>query len=192
MDTRNCNLPTQKQRPCKHRQLQTNRTPRLDLQNSGAYRRRQTNADDKPTNWWKKTRAPKRSTLDIIPLIPNGIQHRKTNRRILIDHSKASDSIDREILWTILYESGMPRRYIRELPQWRNGAKLRSKIDGILGTAIIKNRGVFHGIPLSAQLFEIYFGAMFNDYDNALPEEIKHTQSGRVERNEFEVRKLTN
>ena len=40
-----------------------------------------------------------RSTIDIISLIQNIIQQDKTEQLILVDLSKASDSIDRNAIW---------------------------------------------------------------------------------------------
>ena len=66
------------------------------------------------------------------------------------------------------------------------------KKDGQRGKRYRQHQGAFQGRPLSDQLFTIYFDAMINDYDNALPDEIKQTQPDTYERSEFEGRKTTN
>ena len=49
-----------------------------------------------------------RSTIDILSLIQNSIQNEETRQLILIDLSKACGSIDRNTIWTILYQQGFP------------------------------------------------------------------------------------
>ena len=79
----------------------------------------------------------------------------------------------------------------KSTPKGRNVTQLRPKIDGELGNAINDNKGVFRGIPMSAKLFAIYFGAVIRDDDNAYPDEIRQTQSATYEGNEFEERTIT-
>ena len=97
-------------------------------------------------------------------------------------------SIERRIRWTILYEKGIPWRYIRSLQQGQTGTRLRPKFGEQLGG---NNKGSSQGIPLSAQLFAIYFDAMLQEYDNALPVRIKQSKQETCERNEFEERRVT-
>ena len=47
-----------------------------------------------------------RSTIDILSLIQNNIQQDKTKKIIIVDLSKAFDSIDRDAMWTISYQQG--------------------------------------------------------------------------------------
>jgi len=54
-----------------------------------------------------------RSEIDILSLVQNRIHHDTTKQLILIDLSKEFDTIDRNILWTILYEKGLPWDMIR-------------------------------------------------------------------------------
>ena len=114
---------------------------------------------------------PHRSTLGVLSQIENDVKQRKTNQLMLIDLSKAFGGI--EIKSSGQFSTkGLPRRYIRALQQGHNGKQLRPKLDGQLGEKI-NNKGVPQGIPLSAQLFVIYFDSMLPDYDNALPDNIK-------------------
>ena len=84
---------------------------------------------------------------------------------------------------------GVPWRYIRAIKQGRAGTQARQKLYGQLGEKI-SNKGASQGIPIRAKLFAIYFDAMLQDYDNALPDKIKQAQQGTYERNEFWARKV--
>ena len=69
----------------------------------------------------------------------------------------------------------------------KNGTHRRPRIDGQLGKAIDSNKGVSQGGPLSAHLFAIYSDAVLNDYDNAIPAEVKQMKPDTYERNESEA-----
>jgi len=116
---------------------------------------------------------PNRSTLDILSIIENEAQQRKTNQPILIDRPEAFASIGREILGTVLREKGTPRKCIISLQQGRGGTQVRPKVAGRHGQEM-NNRGGFHGRPRSAQLRIIYLDAMIDDYDMALPKDIQN------------------
>ena len=45
-----------------------------------------------------------RSAIDILPTVQNPLKQNETQLRILIDLSGAFDSINRNILWGVLYE----------------------------------------------------------------------------------------
>jgi len=129
---------------------------------------------------------PNRSTRDVLSIIDRC----KTKKNILNRlHRplKSHRQRGRENTTDYTFRKGMPRRCIGALPQGRSGAQLRSKIDGELGDSI--NKGGLRGIPLSAHIFAIRFGAILSDYDNSLPEEIKQAQSETIGRNEFASRK---
>ena len=134
---------------------------------------------------------PNRSTLDVLSQIENGAKQSKTNQLMLIDLANAIGFIERGILSPTLYETGTPRTYIRAQQPGHTGTQLRHKLDGQLGGEINNNKGVSQGIPLSAQLFAIYFNAALQEYDNASPGEIKQTQQETYERTEFGERKVT-
>ena len=56
-----------------------------------------------------------RPTIDILSLIQNQIQNEETRQLILIDLSKAFGPINRNILWTILYGTGLPCEFIKQI-----------------------------------------------------------------------------
>ena len=68
-----------------------------------------------------------RSTIDVLYLLNKNIKKWKTEQIILFDLAKAFDSIDREILWTTLYESGLPSNLIKIIRMGHQGTKLMPK-----------------------------------------------------------------
>ena len=117
-----------------------------------------------------------RSTIDILSLIQNQIQNEETRQLLLIDLSKAFDSIDRDILWTTLYEKGLPWDLIKQLRSGHSGNYLVPKYKGRMGDKINNNKGVFQGSPLSPLLFIIYFARLLEIYEERL------TNSYEIER----------
>merc|ERR1712112_158607 len=116
-----------------------------------------------------------RSTIDILSLIQNQIQNEDTRQLILIDLSKAFDSIDRNILWTVLYEKGLPWDFIKQLRSGHLGNQLCPKYKGFIGTKCYNNKGVFQGNPISAMVFIIYFAKLVEHYELNLDKEIKES-----------------
>ena len=109
-----------------------------------------------------------RSTLDILSLVQNQIQNEQTKQLILIDLSKAFDSIDRNILWTILYKKGLPWDMIKQIKSGHMGNRLCPKYKGMIGPQMYNNKGVAQGSPLSPMVFIIYYGHMVEDYEAKL------------------------
>ena len=105
-----------------------------------------------------------RSTHDVLSLLQKNIKNDNTTGLILIDLSKAFEAIDRNLLWEILYEKGLPRDCIRLIRMGHTDSQLRPKYKGAIGTSTHNNRGVFQGSPISAMLFIIYFDSMMKDY----------------------------
>ena len=64
-----------------------------------------------------------RSTIDILSLVQNSIQRDETQQLILVDLSKAFDSIDRDAMWAIAYQQGLPWETIKQIRMGHNGAK---------------------------------------------------------------------
>ena len=84
-----------------------------------------------------------RSTIDILSLIQNSIQSDETQQLILIDLTKAFDSIDRNTMWTILYQQGLRWRTIQQMKMGHTGTKLCAKHEEIIGKDVHNNKGVF-------------------------------------------------
>ena len=109
-----------------------------------------------------------RSTIDVLLLLNKQIKNEKTEHIILFDLAKAFDSIDRDVMWTILYESGLPENLIKIIQIGHNGIKLCAKNNGKIGSKVNNNKGVFQGSPLSAFLFIIYIESMMEKYESKL------------------------
>ena len=93
-----------------------------------------------------------RSTIDIPPVVQNILKQKGTKLLILIDLSKAFDSVHREILWAILYEKGVPWEMIKRIKMGHKENRLCPKYKGNKVTYIYNNKGVSQGIPISAML----------------------------------------
>jgi len=108
----------------------------------------------------------KSSTIDALHRIQDFLDSR-TNRGliVLLDLSKAFDTVNRELLWTALYRKGLPIGLIKTIKQGHENTKLKVKINGNLGGYVENNIGVFQGSPLSALLFIIYLDDMMDDYE---------------------------
>ena len=104
-----------------------------------------------------------RSTLGILSLIQNQIQHEDTKQLLLLDLSKAFDSINRNILWAILYGKGVPWNLIKQIRSGHKANKLCPKYNGVIGPQMYNNKGVFQGSPISAMRFIIYFDQLIGD-----------------------------
>ena len=57
----------------------------------------------------------RKSTIDILSVINNQTKNDGTAQLILFDFSKAFDNIERDILWTKLYEAGLSTKFIKML-----------------------------------------------------------------------------
>ena len=115
----------------------------------------------------------KRSTIDILSMVNNQLRNNTAKQLILFDFSKAFGNIARDITWAKLYESGLPRNFIRLLKMGHEGNRLQPKCDGYIGNYETNNKGVFQGSPLSATLFKIYAEQMIKPYNKNLPDTIR-------------------
>ena len=62
----------------------------------------------------------KKSTIDILSAVKNRKKEGAT-QLMLFDFSKEYDNIGRDILWTKLYEAGLPKRYVQLLKMGHEG-----------------------------------------------------------------------
>ena len=106
-----------------------------------------------------------RQTIDILSLIQNQIQAEETKQLILIDLSKAFGSIDRNILWAFLYGKGLPWELIQNIRAGHLGNYLTPKYKEELRNKVYSGMGVFHGGPIGAMLFIIYFDRLLGNYE---------------------------
>ena len=132
-----------------------------------------------------------RSTIDVLSLLNNQIKNDGTENLILFDLSKAFDTINREILWAVLYEQGLPINLIRIIKLGNKGTCLRAKNNGKVGNKTENNKGVFQGSPLSAFLFIIYDERMMQDYVNNLNNDTRANMNETTIRDEIEENKWT-
>ena len=95
---------------------------------------------------------------------------------ILLDFPKAFGNIERDILWTKLYEAGIPIDFAQTLRIGHEGNILRPKCDGYIGNGGTNNKRVPHGSPMSATLFIIYAERMIEQYNTNLTQNIKNNQ----------------
>ena len=117
----------------------------------------------------------KRPTIDIIEIVNNQLKNNATQQTIHFDFSKAFGDIERGILWTKLYEAGIPIEFAQTLRIGHEGDILRPKCDGYIGKDETNNKGVFQGSPMRATLFIIYAERMIAQYNLNLAQEIKIT-----------------
>ena len=87
----------------------------------------------------------------------------KSKQLILIDLSKAFGSTNRNILWAILYEKGVPWDLIKQIRSGHLGNKLYPKYKGTVGAQVYNDKWVFQGSPISAILFIIYFDRLLGN-----------------------------
>ena len=106
-----------------------------------------------------------RSSVDVLPLVRHLLKFNEARQLILIDLSESFDSINRNTIWTVLYEKGIPWEMIARLRMCHMGNKLCPKYRGAMGKYIYKNKGVFQGIPIRAMLFIIYFDDIMAKYE---------------------------
>ena len=79
------------------------------------------------------------------------------------------------MLWTVLYEKGLPWNCISLIRTGHMNTQLIPKRNGEIGSSMRNNKGVFQGGPLSTTLFIIYFDIVMTDYIDELPEDIRHS-----------------
>ena len=132
-----------------------------------------------------------RSTLDVLALVNNHMNKDDNASLILIDLSKAFDRINRKVLWTTLYESGIPINFINNIRAGHMNNALRPKVNGEQGTRQSNNTGVSKGSPLSALLFIISAERMMQSYSDKLPQMIKDKRPKLLTRNYEEEKKWT-
>jgi len=109
---------------------------------------------------------PGLSTLDTILKIEQYIQNGTKGEQILLmDLSKAFDTINRTQLWTTLYKKGIPLETITHIRKGHQNTMLRAKHQGKYGEASENNVGVSQGSAISALMFIIYLDDMMEDYE---------------------------
>ena len=105
----------------------------------------------------------KRSTADAI-FRTNQFMKNEICGHIAFDLSKAFGRINRDKLWWILYEKGLPIKLIRYIWLGRDVNLLQGKYNGITGSKIHNNKGVPRGSVISALLYTTFDDSIVEEY----------------------------
>ena len=110
---------------------------------------------------------PNRSTTDIMFMIRR-LQELARKKRIalnvcFIDLTKAYDSVDRTLLWTVLARFGVPQIMISVIRQFHDGMRACVRLDDrVCSRWFAVEQGLRQGCVLAPLLFNIFFAAVIN------------------------------
>ena len=110
---------------------------------------------------------PNRSTTDMMFVIRR-LQELARKKRIplylcFIDLTKAYDSVDRTLLWTVLARFGVPHSMISVIRQFHDGMRACVRLDDRAGSRwFAVERGFHQGCVLAPVPFNIFFAAVIN------------------------------
>ena len=110
---------------------------------------------------------PYRSTTDMMSVIRR-LQELARKKRIplyvcFIDLSKAYDSVDRTLLWTVLARFGEPQIMISVIRQFHDGMRACVRLeDRVCSRWFAVEQGLRQGCVIAPLLFNIFFAAVIN------------------------------
>ena len=110
---------------------------------------------------------PNRSTTDMMFVIRR-LQELARKKRIplyvyFIDLTKAYDSVDRTLLWTVLARFGMPQNIISVIRRFHGGMRACVRLDDMVCSRwFAVEQGLRQGCVLAPLLFNIFFAAVIN------------------------------
>ena len=110
---------------------------------------------------------PNRSTTDVMFMICR-LQELARKKRIplyvcFIDLTKAHDSVDRTLHWTVLARFGVPHNMISAIRQFHDGMRVCVRLDDrVCSRWFAVEQGLRQGYVLAALLFNIFFAAVIN------------------------------
>ena len=110
---------------------------------------------------------PNRSTTDMMFVIRR-LQELARKKRIplyvrFIDLTKAYDSVDRTLLWTVLASFGVPQNMISVIRQFHDGMRACLRLDDrVCSRWFAVEQGLRQGCALAPLLFNIFFAAVIN------------------------------
>ena len=110
---------------------------------------------------------PKRSTTDMMFVIRR-LQELVRKKRIplyvcFIESTKAYDSVDRTLLWTVLARFGVPQNMISAIGQFHDGMRACVPLeDRVCSGRFAVEQGLHQGCVLASFLFNIFFAAVIN------------------------------
>ena len=78
-----------------------------------------------------------------------------------IDHTKANDSVDRILLWTVVARYGVPHNMISVISQFHDGMRACVRLDeGVCSVGLAVGQSLRHRCVLTPLLFNIFFAAV--------------------------------
>ena len=110
---------------------------------------------------------PNRSTTDMMFVIRR-LQELARKKRIplyvcFIDLTKAYDSVDRTLLWTVLARFGVPQNMISVIRQFHDGMRACVRLDErVCSRWFAVEQGLRQGCMVVPLLFKIFFAAVIN------------------------------
>ena len=114
---------------------------------------------------WLPAGAIHHPTIDML-FVVHRLQELDRQRKIplymcFVDLQKAYDSVDRELLWKVLAQAGVPSVMIDVIRQFHGGMRARVRMDnGKLSEWFEVTQGLRQGCVLSPLLFNILFAAV--------------------------------
>ena len=82
---------------------------------------------------------------------------------MLIDLTKAYDSVDRTLLWTVFARSGVLQNMISVIRQFHDGMRACVRLDDRMCSRwLVVEQGLRQGCVLAPLLFNIFFAAVIN------------------------------
>jgi hypothetical protein len=107
----------------------------------------------------------KRSTVEHVHVLNRIVEDAKINKKpyfmIFVDFQKAFDSIDRNVIWKILKNIGVPDKIIKAISCLYTDTKSKVLVNGKLSEEIRTKTGIIQGDTLSPFLFIIVMDYVF-------------------------------
>ena len=107
-----------------------------------------------------------------------------------IDLSKAFDSVDRTLLWSILQKSGCPRHFVQLIRSLHDGMRASIRVGDEISDPFEVSRGVKQGCVLAPVLFNLYVRCITFLLAQTLDKDRQITLNYRTDRNLFDYKKL--
>lgn len=135
-----------------------------------------------------------RSTLDMI-FTARQVQEkcREQNKDLyitFIDLTKAFDTVDREILWTILQKFGVPPKFLSILKQFHSGMQASVLVGGLQSSPFPVKVGVKQGCVLAPVIFNLFLSAATLLFHKSIQEEGGVKIQFRLDGSLFNIRRL--
>ena len=86
--------------------------------------------------------------------------------RVFIDLTKAYDKVDREALWVIMGNAGVPPLFLALVKDLHTGAMATIKQGATLSTPFLLQRGLKQGSVFAPLLFNIFLGAVLHSCES--------------------------